>query len=185
MPNTNSITNIKDYFSRHSGLQRSNRYSISFENIPLEGVSTLESDYQALNVTIGARALDAIADNLTGFGPGRAVPRAQKFIGGVFLAFPLTNDLHIMKLFDSWFNKIHAGYRQGRNFTIDYYDDVVRNCNMNVNILNPNGDKNLTIKFYEVYPLETQPLEFTMVKNNEYSVYQVLMNFRDFTYIYS
>jgi hypothetical protein len=180
----NSITNIKDYFSRHKGLQRINRYSISFENVPIEPQpgGLLEEDFQALNVTIGARALDAVADNLSGFGAGRAVPRSQKFIGGVFLAFPLTNDLHIMKMFDSWFNKIYAGYRQGRNFTVDYYDTVIRNCNMNVKILDPNGNTNMTITFYEVYPLETQPLEFTMLENNKYSIYQVLMNYRDFKY---
>lgn len=180
----NSITNIKEYFTRHNGLQRVNRYSISFENIPISisGASLQDDDFQPLNVTIGARALDAVADNLSGYGPGRAVPRAQKFIGGVFLAFPLTNDLHIMKMFDAWFNRIHAGYKQGRNFTVDYYDATIKNCNMTVKLLDPNGNANMSIKFFEVYPLETQPIEFTMLENNKYAIYQVLMNYREFVY---
>ena len=117
-PTTNSITNIKDYFSSHGGIQRNNRYQVYFENLPREiGLGTAK-DIQALNVTIGARALDAVADNLTGYGPGRAVPRSQKFIGGVFLAFPVTNDNHILKIFKKWFNNIYSVYKQGNNFLV-------------------------------------------------------------------
>jgi len=182
MPN-NSITNIKDYFSRHGGLQRSNRYQVYFENLPRGIGLGGPTDVQALNVTIGARALDAVADNLTGFGSGRAVPRSQKFVGGVFIAFPVTNDNHILKLFNNWFNTIYSGFRQGGNFTTGFYDDLVKNTNMIVDILDPNGNVNTKIRFYEVYPLETQPMEFTMMKNNEYSIMQVLMNYRDFKYV--
>jgi len=176
----NSITNIKDYFSRHGGLQRSNRYQIYFENLPNGiGIGT-SNEMQALNVTIGARAIDAVADNLTGYGPGRAVPRTQKFVGGVFLAFPITNDHHITKLFNNWFNKLYTGKKQGGNFLVNYYDDIVKNTNMVVQILDPNGGVNTTFRFFEVYPLETQPTEYTMMRNNEYAIYQVLMNYREF-----
>jgi len=180
MPN-NTITTIKDYFSRHGGLQRNNRYQVYFENLPSSIGLGDSSEIQALNVTLGARAIDAVADNLTGYGPGRAIPRAQKFVGGVFLAFPVTNDNHITKLFNNWFNILYSGYRQGNNFLTNYYDTVVKNTNMVVQLLDPNGDVNTTFKFFEVYPLETQTFEFTMMRNNEYSVYQVLMNYREFT----
>lgn len=179
MPN-NSITNIKDYFSRHGGLQRNNRYQIYFENLPSSiGVGTAQ-EMQALNVTIGARAIDAVADNLTGYGSGRAVPRTQKFIGGVFLAFPTTNDQHITKMFNRWFNSLYSGNRQGGGFLVKYYDSTVKNVNMVVQLLDPNGGVNTSFRFFEVYPLETQPIEYTMMRNNEYSVYQVLMNYREF-----
>lgn len=178
---TNSITTIKDYFERHGGLQRNNRYQVYFENLP----NILRYPYdvtniQALNVTVGARALDAIADSLTGFGSGRAVPRSQKFIGGVFLAFPMTNDNHILKMFNDWFNIFYSGYKTQKNFVVSYYDDFVKNTNMVVQVLDPNGKVNATMRFYEVYPLETQPLEFTMMKNNEYNIFQVLLNYREF-----
>ena len=183
MPTNNSITNIKDYFSRHGGLQRNNRYQVYFENLP-SGIGQGNAlNIQALNATIGARAIDAIAYNLTGFGYGRAVPRNQKFMGGVFLAFPITNDNHIMKLFDNWFNAIYAGKKQRKNFTVQYYDTLVKNTNMIVDVLDPNGNVNTKIRFYEVYPLETQPIEFSMMENNQYSVYQVLMNYREFVYL--
>jgi hypothetical protein len=182
MPTNNSITNIKDYFSRHGGLQRNNRYQVYFENLPA-GIGAGDApNMQALNATIGARAIDAIADNLTGYGPGRAVPRTQKFVGGVFLAFPVTNDNHIMTFYNNWFNLIYAGKKQKKNFTVQYYDDYVKNTNMIVDVLDPNGVVNTKIRFYEVYPLETQPMEFTMMRNNEYTIYQVLMNYREFVY---
>ena len=34
MPNNNTIYTIKDYFSRHGGLQRANRFDVSFVNLP-------------------------------------------------------------------------------------------------------------------------------------------------------
>jgi hypothetical protein len=182
MPN-NSITNIKDYFGAHGGLQRNNRYQVYFENLPSGiGYPGDIKNIQAMNVTIGARAVDAVADNLSGYGPGRAVPRTQKFIGGVYLAFPVTNDNHILKMFNNWFNLLYSGPKSGGSFTVNYYDDYVKKANMVVQILDPNGGINSTVRFYEVYPLETQPLEFTMVRNNEYSIYQVLMNYREFKF---
>ena len=52
---------------------------------------------------------------------------------------------------------------------------------MNIKLLDPNGNVNRVFKFFEVYPLESLPFELNMAKPNEYLVYQVLMNFREFT----
>jgi len=182
----NSIIGIKEYFDRHNGLQRSNRYSVTFPSLPqrLELPSVNPNDFQTLAVSMGARAIDAIADNLAGYGPGRLVPRYQKFGGGVLLSFAVTNDNFIIDFFNKWFNGIYSGGRvSGFNkpFQLNYYNDIIYGSKMNVNLLDPNGNINKTFTFYEVYPLENIPMELNMVRPNEYLIYQVLMNFREFT----
>ncbi len=184
--NNNSILTIKDFFDRHHGLQRTNRFSMSFLNLPA-GLSTVPvADFMPISVQIGARAIDSVADNLAGYGPGRAVPRSQKFAQGVLLSFPVTNDHIITDFYDSWFNLIYSGGRQKGNyatpFQLSYYNDVVLNCQMKIQILDPNGGVNRTFTFFEVYPLESLPIELNMMKNNDYVTYQVLMMYRDFVF---
>ena len=183
--NSNTIISIKDFFDRHKGLQRNNRYSVSFINLPQTLPQIAEEDYQTLGVAMGARAIDGIADNLMGYGAGRIVPRSQKFVGGVLLSFAVTNDNFIVDLFNKWFNLIYSGGRAKGNyaapFQLSFYDDIVYNTQMKVNLLDPNGNTNKTFTFYEVYPVENIPFELSMVRTNEYLIYQVLMNYREFT----
>jgi hypothetical protein len=184
----NSIVNIKDYFSRHNGLQRSNRYKVKFGGIEYFGIDG-NNEYQARSAVIGSRAIDCVSDNLTGYGTGRVIPRYQKFVGGVFLVFPVTNDSHILTLFNNWFNRLHSGSRSaygggglGVRYITDFYDDAVFNVTMDVELLDPNGGVNSTFRFYEVMPIETMPIELNMMENNAYSVYQVLINYKEFTF---
>ena len=177
----NSITNIKSYFSAHNGLQRPNRFQVYFENAPVS-YPTDQYEIQAMASVIGVRAIDCTADNLTGFGRGRTIPRSQKFGAGVFLTFPITNDNHILRLFNDWFNVLHTGYRQGGNFTTAYYDTTVRDTTMVIQLLDLNGNVNTSIRFFEVFPLETQPIPLNMAENNKFLEYQVLMQYRDFVY---
>ena len=53
---------------------------------------------------------------------------------------------------------------------------------MTVNLLDLNGNTNKSFIFNEVFPIETMPLNFNMLKQNEYLTYQVLFMFRDFTF---
>jgi hypothetical protein len=185
MPNQNSILTIKDFFDRHGGLQRSNRFSMSFSNLPIVIPQLSSEDLTPLAITIGPRAIDGVADSLIGYGPGRTVPRSHRFPTGVQLAFPVTNDNMITDFFDQWFNKIYSGGRQtnyNRSYYVSYYDDIVSKCQMKVSLLDPNGNVNRTFTFFEVYPLECLPIELNMMRPNEYSIYQVLMMFRDFTF---
>lgn len=182
----NSILSIKNYFTTHNGLQRNNRFKISFENsIPLPGVDSTNGLF-ANSVTFGTRAIDSVADHLCGYGKGRIIPRTQKFGEGVMVTFPVTNDVHILKYFDAWFNYISSGGRARggagnptTNFVTEYYENSVYNVNMNIELLNPNGNVNATFKFFEVFPLENLPMLMDMSKNNEYLNYSVLFNFRE------
>jgi hypothetical protein len=181
----NSIFEIKNFFGRHLGLQRDNRYSIIFENLPPEVPVLPEQDLYSITSAAGARGIDAIADNLAGYGPGRIVPRSQKFVGGVLLTFPITNDNFIVDFFNKWFNSIYSGGRNANNkpYLVQYYDTHVYNVKMRLKILDPNGNINKTLLFHEVFPVECMPFEFNMAQANEYLKYQVLMNYREFTLI--
>jgi hypothetical protein len=183
--NNNSILSIKDFFDRHNGLQRNNRFSLSFINLP-PGLPQIDNkDINPLALNFGVRAIDTIADGLAGYGPGRTIPRSQKFPQGVLITFPVTNDNFIPLFFNAWFNRIYSGGRQrgsfDTTFKLEYYDTVVANTSMKIGLLNPNGDTNITYTFYEIFPLECLPFEMTMLKTNDYTTYSVLMNFRDFT----
>lgn len=183
----NSIIGIKDFFSRHRGLQRSNRFSMSFLNLPRKIPQLENFDLNPLSVTMSGRAIDGVADNLAGYGLGRTVPRSQKFPEGVMLNFAITNDHQITYFFNEWFNAIYAGGRQKGDYTkpfqLSYYDDIIYDTQMNINYLDPNGNINATYEFYEVYPVECLPQELSMLKNDLYSVYSVLMIFRDFNFV--
>jgi len=183
----NSIIGIKDFFSRHRGLQRSNRFSMSFLNLPRKIPQLENFDLNPLSIAVSGRAIDGVADNLAGYGLGRTVPRSQKFPEGVMLNFPITNDHQITYFFNEWFNAIYAGGRQKGDYTkpfqLSYYDDIIYNTQMNINLLDPNGNINATYEFYEVYPVECLPMELSMLKNDLYSVYAVLMMYRDFNFV--
>jgi hypothetical protein len=182
---SNSIVNIKEYFDRHNGLQLSNRYSLSFSGLPDTLPQFPANDLRPAAVSMGARAIDSLADNLAGYGNGRSVPRSQKFIPGVMLSFAVTNDNFITDFFNSWFNLIYSGGRikgdYSTPFQLSYYDSTVRPVQLNVNLLNPNGEINRIYTFYEVYPLENIPVELNMLEPNKFLIYQVLLNYREFT----
>jgi hypothetical protein len=181
---TNSINNIKLFFDRHKGPQRNNRYSVSFSGLPLGVPQLPPDDIKVASIAMGSRAIDVIADNLIGYGPGRMVPRYQKFVGGILLTFPVTNDNFIVDFFNSWFNVIYAGGRLrggNRPFELRYYDDIVYNCKMRINLLNPNGDTNKIFNFFEVYPIENLPFEMNMADPNKFLTYTVLLNYREFS----
>ena len=195
--NSNSIFGIKDYFARHNGIQRSNRFTVSFGGLPgpVAAYEDSEKVYPLSFVSIGGRAIEGVADNLSGYGMGRIQPRSQKFPTLVLLAFAVTNDSHILKMFNAWFNYLHSGSRiaQAGNsptgnkalnttnkFTVEYYDTAVYPVSMSIKLLNPNGDVNQTFTFYEIMPVETQPIEFDMTKSNQQLMYQVSINYREF-----
>lgn len=185
MADSNTIVSVKEFFDRHGGVQRGNRFSISFNGLPSGLPQIPAEDFKCESVAMAARAIDSIADNLSGYGSGRSVPRSQRFVPGVLLNFPVTNDTFILDFFNAWFNRIYAGGRIRGNlqspFQLSYYNDIVYNCTLDVKLLDLNGQVNRTYKFYEVYPIENIPVELSMAKPNTILTYQVLLNYREFT----
>lgn len=182
---TNAINNIKLFFDRHQGIQRNNRYAVSFQGLPASLPQISPDDLKVNSVDMASRAIDAVADNLIGYGNGRLVPRYQKFVGGVLLTFPVTNDNFIVSFFNTWFNTIYSGGRlRGATsvpFQLQYYDDIIYPCRMKVDVLDPNGNINRAFTFFEVYPVENLPISMNMADNNKFLTYTVLMNYREFS----
>lgn len=185
----NSIVNLKNYFKEHDGLQRDNRYKVTFFGVSnINGSLGDTEEYFCNNATIGSRAIDAVADNLAGYGMGRAIPRSQKFSGGVLITFPVTNDSHILTFFNNWFNYIYSGSSSapggypGSPFILGYYDSVVAPVSMQIQLLDPNGNINCAYTFLEVYPIETLPMKLDMGSTNSFLTHQVLFNYREFYY---
>jgi hypothetical protein len=185
MTNANSIITVKEFFDRHGGIQRSNRFSVSISGLPADFPQITPDDFKVESVAMAARSIDSIADNLAGYGSGRSVPRSQRFIPGVLLNFPVTNDSFIIDFFNTWFNKIYSGGRITGNlqapFQLQYYNDIVYNCQLKVKLLDLNGEVNKIYTFYEVYPIENIPVELNMSEPNKIMTYQVLLNYREFT----
>ena len=189
MANTslNSIETIKSYFAAHNGVQLQNRFKVYITGLP-SAISTSNPELQAEQVIVGPRSLSTVRDNLIGLGGGRFVPRSQDVLSGGFglqIVFPITNDNHILKLFNDWFNYFYRGPQtaslDGRPATIlQYYDTAVRPVTLQLDILDPNSGINSSMFFYEVFPVETQPMEFNMGLVDKYLKYPVTFAFREY-----
>lgn len=189
---TNSVQTIKDYFTAHNGLQLQNRFYVRLFNVPsFSGGNVNVPDIHAQEVSIAPRNLETVADQLQGYGVGRFVPRNQKLLSdnsGLLITFPLTNDMFILDFFNRWFNYFYASRfaagiaNNGRNFILPFYDDAVRSTNLQLSILNPNGLINANVIFTEVFPIEAQPLVFTMRNESSYATYTVAFGYRDYSY---
>lgn len=188
MPNNNTIYTIKDYFSRHGGLQRANRFDVSFVNLPGGIVENEDSEefYPIQDAIIGGRGMEFVADNLSGYRYGRIQPRSQRIPEEVLLTFSIANDNHLLKLFNNWFNYLYSGSRavgSGNNLTskfyVPYYNDAVKNVQMKIRLLDPNGNVNTTFTFYEVMPAEGFPIELSMT-NDKFVIYKIQMAFKEF-----
>lgn len=190
---TNNITSIKDYFNRHSGLQRNNRFDVSFTGFA-GGLYTKVKDYidseqfyPVEQANIGNRAIEGVSDNLGGFGFGRIQPRAQVFAGAIQLSFAITNDNHILKFFNAWFNYLYSGGRVAtdgtdlkQKYNVPWYNDAVFPVSMKIRLLDPNGNPNSTFTFYEVMPVEMQPFEVNMNVPNKYMNLIVMISYKEF-----
>jgi hypothetical protein len=189
MSSFNSIQQIKDYVDRHGGLQLTNRFNVSFFNVPsYTGVIEI----QAQQVDMAPINLNFTQDNLNGFGFGRFVPRSQQLMAGgngVLVTFPVTNDNYILNFFNNWFNYFFSSAKNipsdaRQPFVLPFYDQSIKNVSMVINILDPNGNVNSRITYFEVFPVETQPLMMTMLKNDSYMTYSVLFGFRDYIHTF-
>lgn len=183
MPNLdNTISSLKNYFTQHKGIQRPNRYSISFINTP--NSSFKDPEYVVDEFLLNQRAIDHVADDLSGYGVGRLIPRSQSFAHGFAVTFPVTGDNRTLLFFNDWFNAIYSGgYSVGSYntpFKLAYYDDIVKNCKVILNLLDLNGNVVSRYTFNEVFPVETTPIRVSSVAPDPYLRYTVVFNYRDY-----
>ena len=186
LPNLNSIDNIKNFFASHNGLQLSNRFIMTITGLPQAISQNGTVEIQAEQVEWGPRALYFIQDSLSGYGNGRLVPRSQHILAsgsnGIVATFAVTNDNYILDFFNRWFNYFYSSYQNNneRPFILPYYDFAVAPVTIRLSLLDPNGYKNSETTFFEVFPVETQPLFMSMMKADNYMRYVVTFGFRDF-----
>lgn len=185
----NAITSIKDYFTQYNGIQRPSRFSLSITNAPSSNYA--QPEYLVDEFLLNQRAIDHVADNLNGYGVGRLVPRRQRFANGFAVTFPVTGDNKIMLFFNDWFNKIYSGgYSVGSYstpFKLEYYDTIVKNCQIKLNLLDLNGVPVSSFIFNEVFPTETLPIKTSSMAPESgpspHMKYSVVFNYRDFKHI--
>jgi hypothetical protein len=184
MPLDNTINSLKNYFNARNGVQRLNRFSIFFLNVPQAAARYLDTEYIAEDFLLNVRAIDHASDNLPGYGAGRLIPRRQRFQEGFTVNFPVTGDNKIMLFFNDWFNSLYSGGSNVGNITtpynVRYYDEVVKPCKLILNVLNLNGVPVSKFTFNEVFPTETLPITFSSKTQNEYLRYPVTFNFKDY-----
>ena len=184
----NSIETIKTYLTDNGGLQRPNRYKVQFLTPPPGVVSFNASDnnsFFANNVAFGARATDVTYDALSGYGFGRMVPKATRYIGGVMMTVPVTGNQWVLQYMNDWFDSL---YGKGNNqftpnsFSVPYYDDFVRPVTMKVSLLDNNGDPVIggAYIFNEVYPIEQMPINLDMSIVDKFLTLQIIFNYRNY-----
>ena len=85
---------------------------------------------------------------------------------------------------NDWFNLIYSGgYSVGTfntPFRLGYYDTVVKNCQVVLNLLDLNGNTVSRFTFNEVMPVETLPIKPNSSAPDPYMRYSVVFNYRDF-----
>jgi hypothetical protein len=186
MPLDNTINSLKNYFNLHQGIQRANRFSISFFGLPEQVNRYQDVEYVADEFLLNQRAIDHVADNLTGYGVGRLIPRRQRFSNGMALSFPVAGDNRILLFLNDWMNSIYSGgYAIGPSttkFTLEYYDNIVSPVKMSVNLLDLNGTVKTRFIFSEIFPTEILPIKLSSLDRDKYMSVNAVFNYREFRY---
>lgn len=188
LPNTNQIDVIKNFITNNDGIQRANRYEMSFS---LPNLATVFGDYPTNTditlypaaVSFGARAINYVYDNLQGYGYGRAVPNSSKYVGGIVLTFLVTGNLKVMNMFYDWMDLFYQKQNQSKYLTTVYYENTVQYSTATLKFLNLNGvaSANKSIwQFKEVYPVECMPIELS-AKTDTPLLFQVVLNYKTIT----
>jgi hypothetical protein len=172
----NTIEVLKTTINNSGGLQRSNRYSVSWTTGQGDKILPL----YPVAISFGARAVDYIHDGLPGYGFGRMVPKSSKFVGGIVMSLPVFQNQEPFRYINEYFDYIYSSFtpiNSTQAFIVPYYDDSVRNNTLTVNLLDLNGALKNKIDFTEAYPVECMPFELS-AKSDQFLTYQVVFNYR-------
>jgi hypothetical protein len=190
VPNTDiSISALKEKITASGGLQRANRFLIKFagDYIPSFFTGSLGQDgtpktYIAETVLLPDIVINTQADGLAGPGLGRSQPRGISYKDGVLITFPVFGDYRLPQAFDSWMKNLY--YQNpgsgARAWITEYYDTSVKDNQMTLDVLDLNGNATATYKFYEIFPVEIAPIQFSSLNTNEYLKITVRFAFRKY-----
>jgi hypothetical protein len=187
-----SISALKEKITFSGGLQRANRFLVTFtennlSSIPKFFTETTSNDgtpksYVAETVLLPDVVMNTQADSLSGPGLGRSQPRGLSYKDGVLITFPVFGDYELPKAFDNWMKELYSeNFGAGAQTWITYYyDDVIKNNQMQVKVIDLNGKIIATYTFYEIFPVEIAPIQFSSLANNEYLKITVRFAFRKY-----
>lgn len=191
MPNFNtSISALKEKITASGGLQRANRFLIKFNGDSLPslfnaspGGDGAPNTYIAETVLLPDIVMNTQADGLAGPGLGRSQPRGISYKDGVLVTFPVFGDYKLPQAFDTWMKNLYSENEttQGaQTWITGYYDSVVKSNQMTLDVLDLNGKAIATYRFYEIFPVEIAPIQFSSLNTNEYLKITVRFAFRKY-----
>jgi hypothetical protein len=184
-----SISALKEKITASGGLQRANRFLIKFSGtVPTffngaPGGDGAPKSYIAETVLLPDVVLNTQADALSGPGLGRSQPRGLSYKDGVMVTFPVFGDYKLPQAFDDWMKELYSENLSGsgaKTWITYFYDDVVKKSEMTLDVLDLNGKVTATYRFYEIFPVEIAPIQFSSLNTNEYLKITVRFAFRKY-----
>jgi hypothetical protein len=187
-----SISALKEKITASGGLQRANRFLIKFNGLSGEqaaffnatsGGDGAPNTYIAETVLLPDIVMNTQADALSGPGLGRSQPRGLSYKDGVLVTFPVFGDYRLPQAFDNWMKNIYSENLSGsgaKTWITYFYDDVVKKNEMVLDVLDLNGKAIATYRFYEIFPVEIAPIQFSSLNTNEYLKITVRFAFRKY-----
>jgi hypothetical protein len=175
--------------ANHNGIQRKNKFSVTFRTICLGDEISSEGDdlesIPAIYMNIGQRGVELTPDRMTGPGIGRNIPTNPTFESdkGLLLRFPIEQDWRTYKTVNDWIGKLAPinEFDSELVTAANYYDDCAKNGIITVVAETYNGIPACTFTFNEAFPALILPLDFDAEVNSGNSTFDVIFNFRTYT----
>jgi len=175
--------------ANHNGIQRKNKFSVTFQTECLGDVISSEEDdlesIPAIYMNIGQRGVELTPDRMTGPGIGRNIPTNPTFESdkGLLLRFPIEQDWKTYKIVNDWIGKLAPinEFDSELVTAANYYDDCAKNGIVTVVAETYNGIPACTFTFNEAFPALILPLDFDAEVNSGNSTFDVIFNFRTYT----
>jgi hypothetical protein len=184
-----SISALKEKITASGGLQRANRFLIKFAGDGVPGFFTASpgadgtpKTYIAETVLLPYIVMNTQADGLAGPGLGRSQPRGISYKDGVLVTFPVFGDYRLPQAFDNWMKNLYYQNPStgAKVWVTEYYSNSVKTNEMTLDVLDLNGIATATYRFYEIFPVEIAPIQFSSLNTNEYLKITVRFAFRNY-----
>jgi len=180
----NSIEHIKTLIEAAGGLQRINRYNVTYYS----PASDVNNSIPAHKIVFGGREIFTLADTLPGPDKGRMIPVGigyGKEEATLLVTFPVEQNWNTYKQIEDWMNTM---VNDGSNPDFFYgfsfgrpYDEYARLGTMWVECLDMNGNIIKTFTFREAFPVKLTPLQMQADISNQFLTFDVLFNFRTYS----
>lgn len=129
---------------------------------------------------IPGRSVATVDD--TGSGPTLKLPYEVTY-NDIELTIICANDMRERKYFDGWIDKIVGNANDTTNSgLVSYYSDFARGNILVLSQLNDSGEKTISYKLHDVYPVGISAMNLSWEEINTYQRFSVTMNYRYHTF---